>query len=32
MREHLGKGGMIIAAVHGAVGIERARELKLGSA
>jgi heme exporter protein A len=32
MREHLGKGGMIIAAVHGAIGIERARELKLGSA
>ena len=32
MREHLDKGGMIIAAAHGAIGLERARELKLGSA
>jgi heme exporter protein A len=32
MREHLRTGGMIIAAAHGAIGLERARELKLGSA
>ena len=32
MRDHLHAGGMIIAATHGAIGLERARELKLGSA
>jgi heme exporter protein A len=32
MRGHLAGGGMIVAATHGAIGLERARELKLGSA
>jgi heme exporter protein A len=32
MRRHLAGGGMIIAAAHGPIGLERARELKLGSA
>ncbi len=32
MRDHLHAGGMIIAATHGAIGLERARELKMGSA
>lgn len=32
MRGHLVNGGMIIAAAHGTIGLERARELKLGSA
>jgi ABC-type transport system involved in cytochrome c biogenesis ATPase subunit len=32
MREHLRSGGLIIAATHGAIGLERTRELKLGSA
>jgi len=32
MRDHLHAGGMVIAATHGAIGLERARELKLGSA
>jgi heme exporter protein A len=30
MREHLAAGGMIVAAAHGPIGLERARELKLG--
>jgi len=30
MRTHLTGGGMIIAAAHGPIGLERARELKLG--
>jgi len=30
MRLHLTSGGMIVAAAHGAIGLERARELKLG--
>ena len=30
MRGHLAGGGMIIAAAHGPIGLERARELKLG--
>jgi heme exporter protein A len=30
MRRHLNSGGMIIAAAHGAIGLERARELKMG--
>jgi heme exporter protein A len=31
MRAHLTGGGMIIAAAHGPIGLERARELKLGA-
>ena len=30
MRRHLSSGGMIVAAAHGAIGLERARELKMG--
>lgn len=30
MRGHLAAGGMIVAAAHGPIGLERARELKLG--
>ena len=30
MRRHLDVGGMIVAAAHGAIGLERARELKMG--
>ena len=30
MREHLAGGGMIVAAAHGSIGLERARELMLG--
>jgi heme exporter protein A len=30
MRSHLAGGGMIIAAAHGPIGLDRARELKLG--
>jgi heme exporter protein A len=32
MRSHLSGGGMIVAAAHGPIGLERARELKLGLA
>jgi heme exporter protein A len=32
MQIHLLDGGMVIAAAHGAIGLERARELKLGLA
>jgi heme exporter protein A len=32
MRSHLATGGMIVAAAHGPIGLERARELKLGPA
>jgi len=32
MRDHLAGGGLIIAAAHGPIGLERARELKLGLA
>lgn len=32
MRGHLAGGGIIVAAAHGAIGLERARELKLGVA
>jgi len=32
MRRHLTSGGMIVAAAHGAIGLERARELKMGAA
>lgn len=30
MRAHLAQGGLILAAVHGAIGLEGARELRLG--
>jgi heme exporter protein A len=30
MRRHLSSGGMIVAAAHGAIGLERACELKMG--
>jgi heme exporter protein A len=30
MRDHLAGGGMIMAATHGSIGLERARELKVG--
>jgi heme exporter protein A len=30
MRGHLAGGGMIVAAAHGPIGLERARELKMG--
>jgi len=30
MRGHLAGGGMIVAAAHGPIGLERARELKIG--
>ena len=30
MRRHLAQGGLILAAVHGAIGLEGARELRLG--
>jgi heme exporter protein A len=32
MRGHLVGGGMIVAAAHGPIGLERARELKMGPA
>ncbi len=32
MRGHLHGGGIIVAAAHGPIGLERARELKLGAA
>ncbi|MGA8963223.1 MAG: heme ABC transporter ATP-binding protein CcmA, partial [Pseudolabrys sp.] len=32
MQGHLAGGGMIIAAAHGPIGLERARELKLDPA
>ena len=32
MRAHLSGGGMIVAAAHGPIGLDRARELKLGPA
>jgi heme exporter protein A len=32
MRSHLAGGGMIVAAAHGQIGLERARELKMGPA
>ncbi|HZP71440.1 MAG TPA: heme ABC exporter ATP-binding protein CcmA [Pseudolabrys sp.] len=31
MRNHLAGGGLIVAAAHGAIGLERARELGLGT-
>ncbi|HEY0299809.1 MAG TPA: heme ABC exporter ATP-binding protein CcmA [Rhizomicrobium sp.] len=31
MRGHLSSGGMIVAAAHGPIGLDRARELKLGA-
>lgn len=32
MRGHLAGGGIIVVAAHGAIGLDRARELKLGAA
>jgi heme exporter protein A len=32
MRNHLAGGGLIVAATHGPIGLERVRELKLGPA
>jgi heme exporter protein A len=32
MRSHLAAGGMIVAAAHGPIGLDRARELSLGPA
>lgn len=32
MRDHLAGGGVIVAAAHGPIGLERARELKMGAA
>jgi len=32
MRRHLAGGGMIVAAAHGPIGLERARELRMGPA
>src|ERR1700680_4790114 len=32
MRAHLAEGGLILAATHGAIGLETARELRLGEA
>lgn len=32
MRRHLASNGIIVAATHGAIGLERARELKMGAA
>jgi heme exporter protein A len=32
MREHLAIGGIIVAATHGPIGLERTRELRLGNA
>jgi heme exporter protein A len=31
MREHLSGGGLIVAATHGAIGLDRARDLHLGA-
>ena len=32
MRQHLAGGGLIVAAAHGPIGLERAKELRLGEA
>jgi heme exporter protein A len=32
MRQHLGSGGMILAATHGPIGLDGAKELRLGAA
>jgi heme exporter protein A len=32
MRQHLAGGGMILAAVHGPIGLDHAQELRLGAA
>lgn len=32
MREHLLQGGLILAAAHGGIGLERSKELRLGEA
>jgi heme exporter protein A len=31
MRQHLASGGLIVAAAHGPIGLERAKELQLGA-
>ncbi|MEJ2434821.1 MAG: heme ABC exporter ATP-binding protein CcmA [Pseudolabrys sp.] len=31
MRQHLAGGGLIVAATHGAIGLEEARELRMGA-
>lgn len=31
MKDHLSSGGLIVAAAHGPIGLERARELRLGA-
>ncbi len=32
MRQHLSGGGMIVAATHGPIGLDGAKELRLGAA
>jgi heme exporter protein A len=32
MQGHLAGGGLIVAAAHGPIGLDRARELKMGAA
>jgi ABC-type transport system involved in cytochrome c biogenesis ATPase subunit len=32
MRQHLADGGLILAAAHGPIGLEQAKELRLGEA
>jgi hypothetical protein len=32
MRAHLERGGILVAAAHGALGLDGAQELKLGAA
>jgi len=32
MRRHLAGGGLIVAATHGAIGLESVKELRLGAA
>jgi ABC-type transport system involved in cytochrome c biogenesis ATPase subunit len=32
MRQHLAAGGLIVAAVHGSIGLDNARQLAIGGA
>ena len=32
MRDHLSGGGIVVAAAHGGIGLERTQELRLGGA
>ena len=32
MRQHLAGGGLIVAAAHGPIGLDRTNELRLGAA